>query len=105
MKKLFSICLFVFLALRCNGQEQRKPKYGDLTREQLNLAFKQASTTVKTGKILSFAGLPVFTAGLLLFVSGVNDDLGGDSDNDTKIVGGYVLVLSGLVSTLIGVPV
>ena len=105
MKKLISIGLLVLLALRCNAQEHYKQKYSELNQDQLNFELKKASKTVKTGKILTFAGPCAFAAGVLLFISGVNEDLSGDSNSEVKIVGGYVFVLGGFVSTIAGVPV
>jgi hypothetical protein len=105
MKKLVSISLLVSLTVMCNAQENNKPKYSDLNQDQLNFALKQASKTVKTGKILAFVGAGAFTTGVILMTSGVGDIVDGDSNPEAKIGGGYVLFLGGFVSTVIGVPV
>jgi hypothetical protein len=105
MKTMILICLLVFFTLVSKAQENKKPKYEEFNQDQLQLAFIKASKNVRTGKILTFAGAGAFSAGAILFISGMNDALVSDSDADVKVWGGFGLVLGGFVSTVIGVPV
>ena len=105
MKKIITICSLVLLTVLCNAQENNKPKYSEFNQDQLNLALKQASKTIQTGKILTFVGAGAFTTGVILMTSGLGDIVDGDSNPEAKLGGGYVLFLGGFVSTIIGVPV
>jgi hypothetical protein len=105
MKKLISICLLLFLVVCVNAQEKSKSKYSEFNQDQLNLALKQASKSIKTGKILTFVGAAAFTTGVIIFASGVEDALNSSSNSSAKLGGGYALFLGGFVSTLIGIPV
>ena len=104
MKKLTSICLMVIVTVMCNAQDNRKPKYNELNKDQLDLALKQASKTIKSGKILTIVGGCAFTTGVILMTSAFGDIVEGGSNTEAKAGGGYVLFFGGLVATLVGVP-
>jgi len=105
MKKLITICLLLFLVVTGNAQEKSKSKYSELNQDQLNLALKQSSKSIKTGKVLTFIGATAFTAGVIIFANGVEDAVNSSPDSSSKLGGGYALFLGGFVSTVIGIPV
>lgn len=102
MKKLFAICLLLFIAVLCNAQNNNKPKYNELNHDQLNIAFKQASEAVKTGKILTFIGAGAFVTGSIIFSNGLGDLVEGSSTTENKLGGGYALIIVGMASTITG---
>jgi hypothetical protein len=105
MKKLITIYLLLFLVVTGNAQEKSKSKYSELNQDQLSLALKQASKSIKTGKILTFVGATAFTTGLIIFANGVEEAFNSSSNSSSALGGGYALFLGGFVSTVIGIPV
>jgi hypothetical protein len=104
MRKLFSICLLVYIAGICNAQEKTKPKYNELSQDELNLALTKSKKTIKTGKTLTFVGLGVAATGtIILMVEGFKA-IEGDANGDTASAGAYVALAGGLVMYT-GIPV
>jgi hypothetical protein len=105
MKKLFSICLSLFLSVLCNAQENSKPKYNELNQDQLNLALTKSEKTVKTGKILTFVGLGVESSGIAILIYAGSKSLLDGSDNSNLATAGLCLFGAGGISMLSGIPV
>lgn len=105
MKKLILISLLVSLTVMCNAQEINKPKYSELNQDQLNLALKQASKTVKTGKILTWGGLGVVSIGIGMWIYAGTKSVVDGSDNTNSATMGTFLFFVGGASFYTGIPV
>jgi hypothetical protein len=104
MKKLISICLFVFLAVIGNAQEKSKPKLNELNQDQLNLALKKSQNTVTVGKVLTLGGLGVSMIGMTITLAAGLKSIDGSDNSDTALAGAYIM-LFGSCTSLIGIPV
>ena len=77
-----------------------------MNQEQLNLALKHSSKTIKTGKILTFIGAGAVIVGVVIVSTiPIKDILKLDNKAKTKAVTGEILFMGGCVPTVIGIPV
>jgi hypothetical protein len=102
MKMLISICFLLFFVVIGNSQENKKSKWSELNQDQLNLALKQSSKTIKIGKILTFSGLGLITIG-----SGIAwSEQGKASPNyHNKMVIAESTIYAGVITLYTGIPV
>lgn len=104
MKTLISIWLLASLTVMCNGQEENKSKYSELTQDQLNIALTKSKKTIKTGKALTFVGLGVATISLMVLMIEGLKAIEGDADENSAETGAYALIAGGVIMYT-GIPV
>ena len=106
MKRVFFIgLLFMLLALICQSQGvYSKQNLEKATPEDLNLYMRKAKKTKTAGTILTIVGPIAFVGGGALSYDafGGNDPYGGGSE--AELATGVILMLGGMVSTVVGLP-
>jgi hypothetical protein len=106
MKKLISICFLLFFVVIGNAQVNNKTSINELNQDQLNLALKHSSKTIKTGKILTFIGAGAVIVGVVIVSTiPIEDIFKLDNSARTKAVTGEILFIGGCVSAVTGIPV
>jgi len=101
MNRLISICFLLFFVVIGNAQVNNKANLSELNQDQLNLALKRSSKTIKTGKILTRAGVGSAAIGFVLIVYSLKDL----PNSKNKAIAGEILFFGGCTSFVIGVPV
>jgi hypothetical protein len=101
MKKLISIWfLFFFIAIG-NAQENKKSKWSELNQDQLKIALKKSSRTVKIGKILTFSGAGIETIAWGLAWS--EQGKAGPNYHNKMVIADYALY-AGVITLYTGIP-
>ena len=108
MRKFFVFTVLIFFIL--NVQAQWYSKYGvndinDLSEEQLQFALQKSEKNLKSGKILTYAGLGASTVGLAISIHAtahwVTDPL---NPNHDEMTAGGLFLMMGLGAMVVGVP-
>ena len=112
MKKV--IFLFFGIVLSLNVSAQWYSAYGvtnvnELNQEQCNLALQKADKTIKTGKILTFAGVGTSLVGIIVYSSAIKDVIDSDDLEFGKEINkgtfGAIMMYGGGIAAGIGIPV
>ena len=106
MKKILAIGLIIIMtAFASNAQNiYSKQNLEKVSQEDLNLYLNKAKKTRKTGTIMTIVGPIAFVGGGALSwdAFGGNDPYGGGSE--AELATGVILMLGGMVSTVVGLP-
>ena len=103
MKKLISICFLLFFVVTGNAQENKKPKWSEINKEN-------AIALRNTGIVLTIAGTVIAGAGFFIFGNASNGRYStspgfkGALENWGAGVGGFGLGCVGIVITGVGIP-
>ena len=101
MRKLISICLFVFLTVLCNAQVNNKTNLNELNQNQLNLELTKSLKKVKAAKIWTGVGAGLgITGGLLLYYGSQQ----GGLDGMGPVAIGEFIIAFGIVSVGLAIP-
>lgn len=109
MKKFFVLVMLGFLAINVHAQWYSRSfgadNINDLSEAQLNYSLQRAQANLKAGKIATFSGIGAFTFGTFIAVSGLNGLIfGGVNNGLNRYAAGSLLMLLGMGSTIVGVP-
>jgi len=113
MKTLIMILTLGLFTLSVNAQWYYNSfsvsNINDLNQDQLNLSLAKANQSIKTGRIMTGAGLGVFIIGSIIYSSGLNNIAssttysGIDDGLNKGIAGAYIASAGGIVAG-IGIP-
>jgi len=101
MKKLFAICLLIFLTVIGNAQVKDASNINELTQDQLNLELTKSLKKIKSAIIWTGVGAGLgITGGLLLHYGSQQS---GFDEIGPSVSGGFIMAF-GLVSVGLAIP-
>ncbi len=109
MKKYWVVIILGLLALNVQGQWYSRSfgveTINELSVAQLNYSLQRAEGNVKTGKILTYSGIGVFTVGLFVAGSAFNEFWEGiDKQDQNRLAAGGIMMFAGIGSAAVGIP-